>query len=690
MHKNRLHGWILALTLLVSSTHLTYAAEPAPPPTPSAQPGDGQPAFEISIALRPDGTWAGEGRLALSSPSSHSSGAGGPAHAQVKQEIAAILDRAGVRHSWEQARQLPSDGTGKEGIAHYTLDMAGEDAREIVQIALDARFIAQELAGPVALDVHGTVQEGQAPEIALLGNPATGYSWQVASLSGATLIHVDDTETRQLRAGLGTPARHVIRFKAAGSGQVSLRLLHRRPWEADRSPQIAISVEPGGLDLAEVCAALSLPAPVTAPAALAYHGEGNGGDPAALAEFASSGQTLPSTFDWCDQNGCTPVKDQGECGSCWAFATVGVLESALQLQQELTTDLSEQYLVSCNTENWGCNGGWWAHDYHEDKLPPSESQAGAVLESSAPYRALDVPCGGPYSHPYRITSWQHVGSGYGVPSVEAIKQAIHTHGPVAVAMCVGTAFRNYDGGVFQTNEVCDGAANHAVILVGWDDSAQAWILRNSWGPAWGENGYMRIRYGTSNVGYAATYVVVSSPFHPTDWVYLPLVARSTQSSPPPTPTDDILNSGFESGSDGSWDEYSSNGWALIYHASNLPQSPHDGSWAAWLGGDDDETSALSQQVSFPANASTLNYWYWADSEDLCNYDYAYVRIGSSTLKTYALCAEENTAGWTLQQLDVTGYRGQSLDLSFVVETDYSLNSNFLLDDVSISTVSTSK
>jgi C1A family cysteine protease/predicted secreted protein len=686
MLKKRLPGWILALTLLISGTHLTYAAEPTPPPTPSTHRSGGQPPFEISIVLRPDGTWEGEAQLALISSSSLSSEAGGPAHTQIKQRIAAILGNGRVRYAWGQTWHQPPEGTGEKGIELYTLDLEGEDAREIVQIALDARFTAEELAGPVALDVHGVVQKGQAPEIALPGNPATGYSWQVASLAEGTLVHVDETETQQLRTGLGTPARHVIRFRAAGAGQAGFRLLYQRPWETDRSPRIAISIAPSGLDLAQTCAALSLPStpPVVSPALEYKSGEDQHESAAPPDGFVASGQTLPSTFDWCDQNGCTPVKDQGECGSCWAFATVGALESALQLWQGLTTDLAEQYLVSCNTDGWGCNGGWWAHDYHQDKIPPSESQAGAVLESSAPYQALDIPCGGPYSHPYRIVSWQHVGSSYGIPSVEAIKQAIYTHGPVAVAICVDTAFHNYSGGVFQTNEVCEGDVNHAVLLVGWDDSVQAWLLRNSWGPGWGENGYMRIRYGTSNVGYAANYVTISDPFHPTDWVYLPLVVRNVESSPPPTPTEDIPNGGFENGRDGSWNEYSSNGWALIYNASSLPLSPHGGSWAAWLGGDDDETSILSQQISIPSNATTLNYWYWTSSEDFCYYDYAYTCLGSSTLKTHNLCADENTAGWTLQQLDVTSWRGQTLDLSFVVETDYSLNSNFFLDDVSIS------
>jgi predicted secreted protein len=217
-----------------------------------------------------------------------------------------------------------------------------------------------------------------------------------------------------------------------------------------------------------------------------------------------SPSSLPTAFDWRDHGGVTSVRSQGSCGSCWAFSTVGSFEAKIKIADGVEKNLSEQYLVSCNTDGWGCGGGWWAHDYHDWKKPPSESQAGAVLETEFPYVASDVPCSGPYSHPYQIDSWTFVGSQYSVPSTEAIKQAIYDHGPVSVAVCVNSAFQGYPGGVF-TGPECT-SVNHAVVLVGWNDSDGAWILRNSWGTWWGESGYMRIEYGTSMVGYSANYV----------------------------------------------------------------------------------------------------------------------------------------------------------------------------------------
>jgi hypothetical protein len=113
-------------------------------------------------------------------------------------------------------------------------------------------------------------------------------------------------------------------------------------------------------------------------------------------------------------------------------------------------------------------------------------------------------CGGPYAHPTAISGWYYVDPYATVPSTAAIKQAILSYGPVSVAVYVNSAFQAYRGGVF--NGCGTGTINHAVVLVGWDDADQAWILRNSWGPYWGESGYMRIRYGCSQVGYAACYV----------------------------------------------------------------------------------------------------------------------------------------------------------------------------------------
>jgi len=228
---------------------------------------------------------------------------------------------------------------------------------------------------------------------------------------------------------------------------------------------------------------------------------------------------LPSYFNWCDQGGCTPVKNQGACGSCWAFGTVGPLECNILIKDGVEVDLSEQWLVSCNQDGWGCNGGWWAHDYHEWKDDPCGDD-GAVLESNFPYTATDAPCNCPYQHDYWIDSWAFITSEDSIPPVDMIKQAIMDYGPVSVAVCVNAAFQGYTGGIFSGPTCSD--INHAVVLVGWDDSQGTngvWFLRNSWGSGWGEDGYMRIEYGVCDVGYSACYVYY--PGTPTLRITLP-------------------------------------------------------------------------------------------------------------------------------------------------------------------------
>lgn len=216
---------------------------------------------------------------------------------------------------------------------------------------------------------------------------------------------------------------------------------------------------------------------------------------------------LPSRFDWRELGGCTPIKNQGGCGSCWAFGTVAALECNILIRDDKEVDLSEQWLVSCNREGWGCGGGWWAHDYFQWKTDRCNG-TGAVFESDFPYKGLDLPCQGPYPRPYVIDSWHYISLTPGVTQTEAIKQAIMTYGPVSVGCAVTSAFGAYTSGVFNEDDP-HAQINHAVALVGWDDlqgTNGVWFLRNSWGSNWGEEGYMRIEYGVCKVGYGACYV----------------------------------------------------------------------------------------------------------------------------------------------------------------------------------------
>ena len=259
----------------------------------------------------------------------------------------------------------------------------------------------------------------------------------------------------------------------------------------------------------------------------------NKSDAPSVPMLGASVQTLPSSYDWRALNGVTPIKNQGSCGDCWAFSTVGPLESQILLQNGTQNGqpvvLSEQYLLSCNVSGWSCNGGWFAHDYHMDESGQDNNGPGAVLASADPYTGTNSKCSATYNHPYRLSSWAYVASEEAVPSTTAIKQAIYTYGPISVGVYAGPKFQAYSSGIFNTNE--NGTINHAVVLVGWNDNLPAgpgyWILRNSWGTTWGQSGYMYIAYGINQVGYAANFIEYAGTPNPP--------APPTPAPPPPTP-----------------------------------------------------------------------------------------------------------------------------------------------------------
>lgn len=210
--------------------------------------------------------------------------------------------------------------------------------------------------------------------------------------------------------------------------------------------------------------------------------------------------SLPRNFDWRAQSQLSPVMAQGSCGSCWSFSTVATLQDAIAIKDKKIVDLSEQYLVSCNKEGWSCNGGFFAHDYHK-------SPKGGVPESQMPYTASMTPCKSPLSYQNALQSWAYIPSANEntPPSVEDIKAAIYQYGPISVGVAVDKNFESYKSGVF--NNCTASQPNHAVNLVGWNDDGQYWIMRNSWGPNWGESGFMKIKYGCDKIGIAANYIV---------------------------------------------------------------------------------------------------------------------------------------------------------------------------------------
>jgi cathepsin L len=199
-------------------------------------------------------------------------------------------------------------------------------------------------------------------------------------------------------------------------------------------------------------------------------------------------------FNWADYNGVTPVRDQGNCGSCWAFATHGALEGSYAILNKAMIDSAEQDTLDCS--GYGdCVGGWWAYQYLID--------TGSAKEADYPYVAKKGACNTGVQRPYKAVAWGYVDSTVEIPSVAALKKALCEYGPLGVAVAVTTAFQAYKSGVF--NEGSNAEINHGVTLVGWDDSKKAWRIKNSWGTGWGESGYMWIAYNTNKIGLGASW-----------------------------------------------------------------------------------------------------------------------------------------------------------------------------------------
>ncbi len=209
---------------------------------------------------------------------------------------------------------------------------------------------------------------------------------------------------------------------------------------------------------------------------------------------------LPASFDWRNNNGSyvTKPKDQGYCGSCWSFASTGAIESKYLITKKtpnINVDFAEQILVSCDTSNYGCNGGLLMNaasflqdsgTYLESCFPysPSTSDPSATrcAKACADYRNKVKY--------YKIKDWIGVEQ-----NVNELKAAVYQYGPVPVGMIACDDYQYYNSGVYKHKSgSCSIDSGHGVLIVGWDDYNNCFIVKNSAGQYWGENGYFRIDY----------------------------------------------------------------------------------------------------------------------------------------------------------------------------------------------------
>ncbi|MBI5243422.1 MAG: C1 family peptidase [Elusimicrobia bacterium] len=196
----------------------------------------------------------------------------------------------------------------------------------------------------------------------------------------------------------------------------------------------------------------------------------------------------PPSLDWRDHDGdyVTPARDQKKCGSCWAFAMTGGLESYILVNEHKpgkNLDLSEQVFVSCSGTG-SCNGGTLNAGFLKSTgLPP---------EKYYPYTATDGDCStaqaGWEDAAYKVSAWGSVAQ-----KLASMKSALAKYGPLPTAMMVYEDFMHYKSGIYSyaTGKRLGG---HAILLVGYNDDEQYFIVKNSWGTGWGEDGFFKIAY----------------------------------------------------------------------------------------------------------------------------------------------------------------------------------------------------
>uniref|UniRef100_A0A6P7GD74 Cathepsin L-like proteinase isoform X1 n=1 Tax=Diabrotica virgifera virgifera TaxID=50390 RepID=A0A6P7GD74_DIAVI len=206
--------------------------------------------------------------------------------------------------------------------------------------------------------------------------------------------------------------------------------------------------------------------------------------------IADSNVTLPLSVDWRLKDVVLPVRDQGKCGSCWAFSVVGALEGQVAIHQNQRVPLSPQYLVDCSRTNYGCSGGIQEDAFEEIR------NIGICADADYPYEGQNQDCRKDVKK--SISSI----SGYKEcnPTEEDLISAIATVGPIASSVDA-SEWSLYAGGILDDTDCDRDWLNHAVLAVGYTDDYI--LIKNSWGEDWGEEGYIRLARGVNTCGINA-------------------------------------------------------------------------------------------------------------------------------------------------------------------------------------------
>ncbi len=392
------------------------------------------------------------------------------------------------------------------------------------------------VVGPADHERNIGVTGAQQLAFRLPTTPSTGYAWELVESKDGFFQKIGENRFEpgaETAPGASGFTWHNVRPRADGAVDLS--------WEL-RSPT-GTGLPLQTLHFRVVARGVSPIREEELPLGFTY--ESTRASPLNHQDVQSSQQALsgcihsPGKKNLCANGACTQVKDQGRCGSCWAFAATAVVENTIRKADWVTRNLSEQYIVSCNdgpivasflgtSPSSYCKGTTYFGDglnYYADAYSwrKGEVAAGAVYQDDFPYSAgrfdidhVETACNGPHEHHERIDRWDQAG-GILAAGDECVKMLID-QGYFLTTFADASNWGNWgylDVGV--RTGANPAIANHVVTLVGYDDDQGVWIVRNSWGSNWGETadgtrrsyytgGYLRIKYGGDAVAHDIAWV----------------------------------------------------------------------------------------------------------------------------------------------------------------------------------------